>query len=115
MKAYAQHTVDQYFALNPDAAIYQGDHRFDGQLPDWSPAGLKAQADFLQKVIADADGHKGLGKDDAFERDYLVHVAEGQLFFLEEADRPHTNPRPAHPGDDAGTIQEAVHRRVLQG
>ncbi|MGZ3248121.1 MAG: DUF885 domain-containing protein [Croceibacterium sp.] len=91
-KAFAQHTVDQYFAFNPDAAIYQGDHRFDGQLPDWSPAGLKAQADFLHKAIADANGYKDLGKDDAFERDYFVHVAEGQLFFLEEADQPHTNP-----------------------
>ena len=91
-KAFAQHTVDRYFALNPDDAIYQGDHRYDGQLPDWSPAGLKAQADFLHKVVADAQGFKNLDKADAFERGYLVHVAEGQLFFLEDADQPHHNP-----------------------
>jgi hypothetical protein len=91
-KAFAQHTVDQYFALNPDFAIYQGDHHYDGQLPDWSAAGLKAQEDFLHKAIADAQGYKNLDQADAFERDYLVHVAEGQLFFLEDADQPHRNP-----------------------
>lgn len=91
-KDFAQHTVDQYFALNPDFAIYQGAHRFDGRLPDWSEPGLKAQKDFLHKVIADAAGYKDLSKEDAFERDYLVQVAKGQLFFLEDADSPHTNP-----------------------
>jgi uncharacterized protein (DUF885 family) len=91
-KAFAQDTVDKYFALNPDAAIYEGDHRFDGRLPDWSEAGLKAQAAFLHKTIDDAKGFRGLTKDDAFERDYWVHVAQGQLFFLEDADQPHRNP-----------------------
>jgi len=91
-KDFAQHTVDQYFALNPDFAVYEGAHQFDGKLPDWSAAGLKAQKDLLHKVIADAQGYKNLDKADAFERDYLVHVAEGQLFFLEDADKPHRNP-----------------------
>jgi uncharacterized protein (DUF885 family) len=91
-KDFAQHTVDQYFALNPDFAVYEGAHHFDGQLPDWSPAGLTAQKDFLHKLIADAAGYKNLDKADAFERDYLVQVAKGRLFFLEDADSPHTNP-----------------------
>ena len=29
-KGFAQHTVDQYFALNPEFAVYEGDHSFDG-------------------------------------------------------------------------------------
>jgi uncharacterized protein (DUF885 family) len=91
-KSFAQGTVDKYFALNPNDAIYEGDHRFDGQLPDWSPAGLKAEGDFLRQAIADAQGYNGLSKDDAFERDYLVHVLQGELFFLEDADQPHHNP-----------------------
>ncbi len=91
-KDFVQHTVDQYFQLNPDFAVYQGNHHFDGQLPDWSPAGLKAEEDFLHKTISDAQGYKNLDKADAFDRDYLVHVAEGQLFFLEDADQPHHNP-----------------------
>ena len=91
-KDFAQHTVYRYFALNPNDAVYQGDHRFDGKLPDWSDAGLKAQAAFLHKAIDDANGYSGLGQADAFERDYLVHVAQGKLFFLEDADQPHRNP-----------------------
>ena len=91
-KDFAQHAVDQYFALNPDFAIYQGAHHYDGQLPDWSAAGLKAQETFLHKTIADAHRYPGLSKVDAFERDYLVQVLQGQLFFLEDADSPHTNP-----------------------
>ena len=91
-KDFAQQSVDQYFALNPNDAVYQGNHRFDGQLPDWSDAGLKANAAFLHKVIDDSNGYTGLDKADAFERDYLVQVAQGQLFFLEDADRPHHNP-----------------------
>jgi uncharacterized protein (DUF885 family) len=91
-KDFVQQTVDRYFELNPDFAVYQGDHHFDGRLPDWSAAGLKAQENFLHQTIADAQRYKNLDKADAFERDYLVHVAEGQLFFLEDADQPHRNP-----------------------
>ncbi len=34
----------------------------------------------------------GLTGRDAFERDYLVQVATGKLFWLTDADQPHTNP-----------------------
>jgi uncharacterized protein (DUF885 family) len=91
-KDFAQQSVDRYFALYPNDAVYQGAHRFDGRLPDWSEAGLKAKADFLHKTIADARGYTGLSKADAFERDYWISVAEGKLFFLEDADQPHRNP-----------------------
>lgn len=86
--------LEGYFKLNPSFAVYQGRHEYDGQLPDWSAAGLKAQADFLKKAIADArafDATK-LSKEQQLERDYLVSVAEGELFWLEDADQPHTNP-----------------------
>jgi uncharacterized protein (DUF885 family) len=91
-KDFAQQTVDRYFAFNPDFAIYQGAHQYDGKLPDWSESGLMAQKDFLHKVIADAQGYADLDKQDAFERNYLVQVAKGKLFFLKDADSPHTNP-----------------------
>ncbi|MCH4554287.1 hypothetical protein MKW35_16830, partial [Aestuariibaculum sp. L182] len=40
------------------------------------------------KGFADAD----LTPQDRFERDYLVQVAKGKLFWLEDADQPHINP-----------------------
>lgn len=91
-KAYVGKTLDAWMAQDPSFAIYQGAHQFDGRLPDWSAAGLKARADFLRAVIADAGKFTDLSAADRFERDYLVQVAKGQLFWLVDADKPHTNP-----------------------
>lgn len=90
--AFAQATVDKWLAIDPAFAVYQGAHQYDGKLPDWSEAGLKARADFLRGVIADARAFRGLSARDAFERDYLVQVAQKELFWLVDADQPHTNP-----------------------
>jgi hypothetical protein len=86
--------LNSYFPLNPTTAIYQGKHEFDGKLPDWSEAGLKAQIDQRKKAIADAKAFDITKLDDAqkFERDYLIQRMEGELFWIEEADQPHTNP-----------------------
>ncbi len=86
--------INDWFVIDPANAVYQGKHDFDGKLGDWSAAGLKAQGDFLRDAIAKAQGFDAskLSKDDAFERDYLVNVAQGKLFWLEDADQPHTNP-----------------------
>ncbi len=86
--------VSGWFELDPANAVYQGKHEFDGRLPDWSAAGLKKQGDFLRDTIAAArkfDAAK-LSEADRFERDYLIKVAEGKLFWLEDADLPHRNP-----------------------
>jgi uncharacterized protein (DUF885 family) len=91
-KDFAQQTIDRWLAIDPAFAVYQGAHQYDGKLPDWSEAGLKARADFLRGVIADARAFRRLSGAEAFERDYLVKVAEGQLFWLTDADQPHTNP-----------------------
>lgn len=77
---------------DPYFAVYQGAHQFDGRLPDWSEAGLKRRSSFLRSVIDEANAFTGLSAADRFERDYLVQVAKGQLFWIEDADQPHTNP-----------------------
>lgn len=86
--------LEGYFPVNPTFAVYQGRHEFDGKLPDWSEAGLKAMIDYRKQAIADAKAIDEAQLDDAqkFERDYLVQVMEGELFWLEEADVPHLNP-----------------------
>ena len=88
--------VDQfitgYFEQFPNSAVYQGKHEYDGQLPDWSESGLAAQKAFLHDTITRAQAMQGLNADEHFERNYLIHVAQGQLFFLEDARFPYTNP-----------------------
>ena len=85
-------TIEQWFALDPAFAVYQGRHDFDGKLPDWSAEGLKRRGDFLKGLLRQARGYTALNPAQRFERDYLVKVAEGQLFWLEDADQPHRNP-----------------------
>ena len=92
--AFRDAYIEGWFKLNPGFAVYQGRHDFDGKLPDWSAAGLKKQSDFLRDTIAEAQTFdpKKLSADDRFERDYLISVAKGQLFWLDDADQPHHNP-----------------------
>lgn len=86
--------LEGYFKVNPTFAVYQGRHEFDGQLPDWSPEGIKGAIDYRKQAIADAKAIDASKLTDAqkFERDYLVHAMEGELFFLEDADMLHKNP-----------------------
>jgi hypothetical protein len=84
--------IDGWFKIDPANAVYQGKHDYDGGLGDWSAAGLKRQADFLHGAIDKAGAFKDLKPAEAFERDYLVQVAKGKLFWLEDADQPHHNP-----------------------
>ncbi|MBB5713915.1 DUF885 domain-containing protein [Sphingomonas aerophila] len=85
-------TIEEGFRLNPSNAVYQGRHDFDGRLADWSAAGLQRQAEFLRRTITRARDFSKLTGAERFERDYLVKVYEGQLFWLTDADQPHRNP-----------------------
>ena len=85
-------TIEENFRLDPSFAVYQGRHDFDGKLPDWSDAGLKRTADFYRRSIADAGKFTDLSPEQLFERDYLVQVMKGKLFWLADADQPHRNP-----------------------
>jgi hypothetical protein len=91
-KDFVQATIDQWFALDPSTAVYQGAHQFDGKLPDWSEAGIAKRVAFLRSVVSDAGAYTGLAPLDAMERDNLVAYARRELFWIVEADRPHRNP-----------------------
>jgi len=90
--AYQEQFIQRSFELDPTFAAYQGRHEYDGRLPDWTEAGLAAQMDFLRTSITEAEAFTGLSERQDYERDYLVAVARGNLFWLEAADQPHTNP-----------------------
>ena len=91
--AYRDGFIDRVFALNPSFAVSQGRHEYDGQIGSWSEADLDGQIEFLHAAIADAIAFDAgqLSAAQAFERDYLVAVAERELFWREDADLPHTN------------------------
>lgn len=86
--------VESDLKANPNAGTYVGRHEFDGLFPDWSEAGLAAEIIRLKDFRARATAADAAQLDAAakFERDYLVSVIDGRLFWLETADWPHKNP-----------------------
>ncbi len=85
--------LEGYFKLNPSHAVYQGRHEFDGKLPDWSKQGLAAQTNFLKQAIKDAEAidPATLTTAQQFERQNLITTAQGELFWIEDADAPRKN------------------------
>ncbi len=84
-KGFVDGYIEKTFKAQPNFAATAGRHEFDGQLPDWSEAGLQAEKQRLKTAIADAQafGDDRLSKEERFERDYLVAQARGSLFWLE--------------------------------
>ncbi len=52
--AFRDSFMEELFRLDPNFAVYEGRHDFDGQIQDWSPAGLKRLGDFYRRSIAAA-------------------------------------------------------------
>ena len=84
--------IERAFEIDPTFGAGQGRHEYDGRLPDWSETGLTTAETFLRESITQAEAMRGLNPEQTFQRDYLVAVARGQLFWLDTADQPHTNP-----------------------
>ena len=91
---FLDRAIEGYFRIAPEFAAVQGRHEYDGQLPDWSGTGLANRASFLRSTIASAEAFEGddLSAEQRFEREYLVAVMRGRLFWDIIADQPHTNP-----------------------
>ncbi|MFI4958748.1 MAG: DUF885 domain-containing protein [Lysobacterales bacterium] len=86
--------IDGMFQHYPTFAANAGKHEFDGKLPDYSAAGLKADADWLhaERARFAAFGDDKLDANSRFHRDYVLAVIDGQLFWLEDSGFPYNNP-----------------------
>src|SRR5262245_19400798 len=86
--------IEAYLKAHPAFAVNAGRHQeYDGQLPDWSAAGIaaeiKRQHEARDQAMAFGDG---LTEAQRFERDYLVARMDRGLFWLETAEAPFHNP-----------------------
>jgi uncharacterized protein (DUF885 family) len=93
---FVNNFIEASFRANPGFAVTQGRHEFDGQISDLSEAAISKEVDRLKNAITDAQGFSDdkLAPEQRYERDYLVAVAKGQLFWIDPsgADTLHHNP-----------------------
>ena len=87
--------IEKYFNSHPDFAVRQGRHDFDGRLPDWSAEGLaklkQELHDQRNRAVGFTDAQ--LSERQRFERDYIVSIIDGELFWLESAEWPYRCPQ----------------------
>lgn len=85
---------ESYFKFDPATAVVEGRHEFDGQLPDWNPAAIQQEIDWLdnERGAAAAFSKATLSPAQAFEQQYLLAVIDKDLFWKKTLARPFTNP-----------------------
>jgi uncharacterized protein (DUF885 family) len=93
-KQTADGFVQSYFAAQPSFAAQEGKHEYDGQLPDVSAHGIKREIARLhdERDQLNAVDPSQLEPQERFDRTYLLNVVDRDLFYLEKAHFPSTNP-----------------------
>jgi len=91
---FAARFIEGYLRANPYFAVQAGRHEFDGQMSDWSAAGIAAEAARLHAMRTEAQSFDAaaLTEGERLEREIVLTVADGNLFWLERAQSPFTNP-----------------------
>ena len=97
-EALAHDYIEDYLRLNPEEATELGDHRYDGRLSDYSPAGLKASGDVARKYLAALDllyqtERAALTGANRVDAQILQTNLEYHLFTLEQLRPQENNPR----------------------
>jgi hypothetical protein len=91
---FAARFIEDYFKANPFFAVQAGRHEFDGRMSDWSAGGIAAEVARMHKAAEEARAFDpaALSAGERFEREYLLTVIDADLFALERARFPFTNP-----------------------
>jgi hypothetical protein len=91
---FSQRFLEEYFRANPFFAVQAGRHEFDGQMPDLSAGGIATEVTLLKRLRAEAQAFDAaaLSAPERQEREQLYTAIDSDLFFLERARAPFTNP-----------------------
>jgi hypothetical protein len=86
--------IEARIDAHPQWAVFQGRHEYDGQLPDWSRAGIEKEIARLHKerdaAMAFADDQ--MSEEQLYQREYFVSRVDQDLFWMEKAQWPFRNP-----------------------
>lgn len=94
----ADAALDAYLRTDPVAATYLGDHRFDGALPDRSPAAARARAAQLRDQLATLATVSAGDAAERIDAEVLRTALRAELFDLDEQREAEWNPMPHNPG-----------------
>jgi len=86
--------IEASLAAHPAWAVYQGRHEYDGQMPDWSRAGIEREIARLKQARSAAEtfNNDEFSERERFQRDYFIARIDHDLFWLEKANWPFRNP-----------------------
>jgi len=92
---FVSRQIEAHIQAHPQWAVTQGRHEFDGQLPDWSRAGIEKEIARLHQerdeAMAFADDQ--LSPEQLYQRDYLVSRVDQDLFWMEKVQLPFRSPQ----------------------
>src|ERR1051325_4456922 len=93
--SYVNEFIEAYFVAHPNFAVAAERHEFDGKLTDFSKEGIAAEIKRLhaakERVASFSDA--SLNERQRFERDYVMSVIDGDLFWRESAEWPFRCPQ----------------------
>ena len=86
--------IEARIDAHPQWAVFQGRHEYDGQLPDWSRAGIEKEIARLQRARDEAMAFtdERMSAEQLYQREYLVSRVDQDLFWMEKAQWPFRNP-----------------------
>ncbi len=86
--------IQSYLDARPFFAAQSGRHEFDGQMPDVSKHGIRREIARLhdERDQISAVDPKTLEPRERFDREYLLAVVDRDLFWMEKAKFPFSNP-----------------------
>jgi Bacterial protein of unknown function (DUF885) len=91
---FAGQFLEDSFKAQPFFAVQAGRHELDGQMPDWSAAGIAKEVARLQSAHAQAEAFNTstLTPSQRFERQLVLYATTDDLFWLDHAKFPFINP-----------------------
>jgi len=87
--------IEAQIAAHPQWAVTQGRHEFDGQLPDWSRAGIEKEIARLHQVRDEAMTFAGgqMTAEQSYQLEYFVSRVDQDLFWMEKVGLPFISPQ----------------------
>lgn len=92
--AFVEQYITEEFTAKPHFGVYAGRHEFDGRLPDFSAEGLRRESARLHAALDRVRSFDAAALDASqrYEREYVLHAIEEQLFWKETMQWPMVNP-----------------------